>query len=174
MCRFIFFVLFTVMIAGGCATGDGKSDSVSRSTDSQMVLNQTWQWVATITPVERITVPNPERYTIRLTDDGKIQARFDCNGGGGNYEISAGRLSFGPLLSTRMACPPDSLDAPFMRHLSRARLLDRQLTSIKILLAEGTDQSLKEAHTRLAELDEQTGSITSQKHSHRRPGADLP
>ncbi len=34
-----------------------------------------------------------------------------------------------------------------------------QLTSIKILLAEGTDQSLKEAHTRLAELDEQTGSI---------------
>ena len=29
-----------------------------------------------------------------------------------------------------------------------------QLTPIKLLLAEGTDQSLKEAHTRLAELDE--------------------
>jgi len=34
-----------------------------------------------------------------------------------------------------------------------------QLTPIKLLLAEGTDKSLKEAHTRLAELDEQMHRI---------------
>jgi len=34
-----------------------------------------------------------------------------------------------------------------------------QLTPIKLLLADGTDQSLKEAHTRLAEFDEQMGRI---------------
>lgn len=119
MGRFIFFVLLAVMIVWGCATSTGKSDPTARSIEPQMALNRTWQWVGTITPVEKITVPNPERYTIRLTDDGKLQARFDCNGGGGNYEISAGRLSFGPLLSTRMACPPDSQDALFMRDLQR-------------------------------------------------------
>jgi len=90
-----------------------------RSTDSRQVLNKTWQWELTITPVEKIDVPNPERYTILLTAEGKVQARFDCNRGGGNYEISEGKLSFGPLMSTRMACPPDTLDAPFMRDLQR-------------------------------------------------------
>ena len=53
-----------------------------------MVLNRTWQQAATVTPVEKITVPNPERYTIRFTDDGKVQARFNCHGGGRTYVIS--------------------------------------------------------------------------------------
>jgi heat shock protein HslJ len=87
--------------------------------DSRRVLNKTWQWELTITPVEKIDVPNPERHTILLTAEGKVQARFDCNRGGGNYEISSGKLSFGPLLSTRMACPPDSLDSQFMKDLQR-------------------------------------------------------
>ncbi|WP_419664226.1 META domain-containing protein [Desulfosarcina variabilis] len=34
--------------------------------------------------------------------------------------MSEGRLSFGPLMSTRMACPPDTQDALFMRDLQRA------------------------------------------------------
>lgn len=93
--------------------------AAQRSTDPQLVLNKTWQWESTTTPVEKIDVPNPERYTILLKDEGKIEARFDCNRGGGSYEISAAKLSFGPLMSTRMACPPESLDGPFMRDLQR-------------------------------------------------------
>ena len=54
-----------------------------------------------------------------LAPDGKVRARFDCNRGGGAFKISLGKLSFGPLMSTRMACPEDSLDAPFMRDLQR-------------------------------------------------------
>ncbi len=117
MFRSFCMVLLGVMIAG-CATRY-QSVPVVRSSDPRSALEKTWQWVATITPVEKITVPDPERYTILLTDGGKVQARFDCNRGGGEYEISEGKLSFGPLLSTRMACPPDSLDASFMRDLQR-------------------------------------------------------
>lgn len=102
----------------GCATDKPPGNAV-RSTDPQSVLKKTWQWESTVTPVERTTVPNPERYTIRLTEDKKLEARFDCNRGGGGYEISPGKLSFGPLMSTRMACPEDSLDAPFMKDLQR-------------------------------------------------------
>lgn len=90
-----------------------------RTKDPRFVRNRTWQWVSTITPVEKVTVPDPGRYTIRLTGDGKVQARFDCNRGGGTYDISEGKLSFGPLLSTRMACPADSLDGLFMKDLQR-------------------------------------------------------
>ena len=93
--------------------------AAQRSTDPQLVLNKTWQWASTTTPVEKTDVPNPERYTIVLKDAGKIEARFDCNRGGGSYEISAAKLSFGPLMSTRMACPPESLDGFFMHDLQR-------------------------------------------------------
>ena len=89
-----------------------------RSTEPQDVLGKTWQWISTLTPVEKITVPAPERYTIKLAE-GRAQIQFDCNRGGGGYTISEGRLSFGPLISTRMACPEDSLDATFMRDLQR-------------------------------------------------------
>jgi len=105
------------MVLTACAAGGPAS--VARSKVPQSVYDKTWQWESTITPVERITVSNPERYTILLKADGKAQIRFDCNRGGGNYQISEGKLSFGPMVSTRMACPPDSLDAPFMRDLQR-------------------------------------------------------
>ena len=93
--------------------------AAQRSTDPQLVLDKTWQWESTTTPVAKTDVPNPERYTILLKDEGKIQARFDCNRGGGSYEISAAKLSFGPLMSSRMACPEESLAEPFMRDLQR-------------------------------------------------------
>jgi len=118
MLRILSFSLVCIIIAGYAA--GGQSGPAVRDTDPKSILNETWQWVATIMPVGKTTVQNPERYTILLTDNGKVQARFDCNRGGGDYKISPGRLSFGPLSSTRMACPPDSLDGPFMKDLQRA------------------------------------------------------
>lgn len=102
----------------GCAAGM-SSDQPARSRDPQMVVGKTWQWVSTVTPVDKITVADPARYTILLQTDSKAQVRFDCNRGGGGYTIADGQFSFGPLMSTRMACPPDSQDALFMRDLQR-------------------------------------------------------
>ena len=116
MNQLVSIVLLSMVIVA-CAAG--QHAPAARCRDSQSVLNKTWQWESTTTPVEKITVPNPERYTILLTDEGKVQARFDCNRGGGNYKISEGKLSFGPLISTRMACPPDSLDNKLMKDLQR-------------------------------------------------------
>ena len=87
--------------------------------DIALILNKTWQWESTTTPVERVTVSDPGRYTIRLAEEGVVQARLDCNRGRGRYRISPGRLSFGPLASTRMACSEDSLSGLFMRDLPR-------------------------------------------------------
>jgi heat shock protein HslJ len=113
-----------------------------RNTDLEAILNCTWHWVATIAPVKKITVQYPERYTIRLNEDGKGQIRFDCNRGGGTYEISGGRLSFVPMLSTRMACPPDSLDAPFIRDLQRivSFLVEDGMLYLELQYGSGTEK----------------------------------
>ena len=118
MMRILLTALLGMVIVAFIAT-TALPDKKARSTDPQSVLNKTWQWVSTITPVEKSAVSNPERYTIILTEEGKLQARFDCNRGGGEFKISPGKLFFGPMMSTRMACPEDSLDGPFMRDLQR-------------------------------------------------------
>ncbi len=115
----IFVILLIGLLAAGCATGLSATEN-DRKTDPESVLAKTWQWESTVTPVEKIEATDPERYTFLLKDDGKAQVRFDCNRGGGSYTISEGKLSFGPLMSTRMACPPDSQDGPYMRDLQRA------------------------------------------------------
>jgi heat shock protein HslJ len=114
----IVWVLFLGIVLAGCAAGFSSDQEIRRKAPGA-ITDKTWQWEATVTPVEKITVPAPERYTILLESDGTVQARFDCNRGGGGYKISPGRLSFTPLMSTRMACPPDSLDSIFMRDLQR-------------------------------------------------------
>lgn len=111
--------LLTSVIACMFFTACGLGDQAERSTNPQDVIGRTWQWAHTVTPVEKITVSAPGRYTIILTDKGRLQAQFDCNRGGGDYKITEGTLSFGPLISTRAACPQDSQDRPFMRDLQR-------------------------------------------------------
>ena len=122
-------VIWLVSMMSGCAT-NAQTGKNERSSDPGQAMSRTWQWESTTTPVERITVPTPERYTLFLNEDGKAEIRFDCNRGGGEYMIAAGKLSFGPLISTRMACPEGSLDGPFMRDLQRVAtffIADRQL-----------------------------------------------
>jgi len=114
----ISLIFLAGLIMAGCSAGSSSIQRI-RSTEPQAILNKTWQWESTITPVEKITVPEPERYTIFLQADGRAEMQFDCNRGSGGFKISPGKLSFGPLLSTRMACPPDSLDSAFMRDLQR-------------------------------------------------------
>ena len=119
-----FLALLVLILCAGCddskETDKAKTGAAAEFVrDPAAITGIAWEWVSTTTPVERTVVEEPGRYTILLQPSGKLEAQFDCNRGGGDYEIAAGRLSFGPMFSTRIACPPDSLDAPFMRDLER-------------------------------------------------------
>ncbi len=81
------------------------------------LLGTVWQWAGTVTPVERIDATDPTRYTLLLQADGKAVIQLDCNRGGASYEITGHRISFGPIVSTRMACAEDSQDGVFMKQL---------------------------------------------------------
>jgi heat shock protein HslJ len=89
------------------------------SSEPEMIMGKVWMWEATITPVERIKVADPRLYTIAFKEDGKVELLIDCNSGRGKYTIQNEALSFGPLISTRKNCSPESLSASFMRDLQR-------------------------------------------------------
>lgn len=50
------------------------------------------------------------RSTLTLGADGKVTGQGACNRFGGPYELDGAALSVGPLMSTRMACPPVVMD----------------------------------------------------------------
>jgi heat shock protein HslJ len=106
-----------MMIFG--STSSALASEKAPGTAIQDVVNKTWQWVATVTPVEKFRIPYPEIYTIRLLNDGQAIIKFDCNRGGGHYTIFQETLSFGPLFSTRMACPAGTHTARFMKDLQK-------------------------------------------------------
>lgn len=59
---------------------------------------------------------DPSLYHMRLNSDGTVLMRLNCNRASGTWSAEAGlkptsgRFTFGPLASTRYACPPPSLD----------------------------------------------------------------
>ncbi|HSD55032.1 MAG TPA: META domain-containing protein [Burkholderiales bacterium] len=103
-----------------CAADPGGGGSPARVRTPDAVTDKIWQWERTVTPVETIVSPAPDRYTIELATNGRMLVRADCNRGTGSYRIAEGTLSFAPIATTRMACPPGSLDARFLRDLQRA------------------------------------------------------
>ena len=117
MTRLIYIMFLGLMIIS-CGKGS-EPESVVEKSEPASIYNVTWQWESTVTPVEKITIQEPERYTVIFSEDGKAVMQFDCNRGNGNFTIAENRISFGPLISTRMACPEDSLDTSFTRDLER-------------------------------------------------------
>lgn len=119
------FGLAAVIVLGaGCAQHSGVMEEgvmqQETSTDPASAQGVSWQWLSKTTHKEMLEVAQPERYTLVLQPDGRVQAQFDCNKGQGSYEMSAGRLKFGPIATTMMACVPGSLDSDFGRALQQA------------------------------------------------------
>jgi heat shock protein HslJ len=108
-----------VVLAGCSAVPDDKGAARVRTPEAALGV---WHWEATVTPVEQIGTANPERYTLELQRRGVALVRADCNRGRGSYEIGEGRIKFGPIATTRMACPPGSLDGRYLKDLSRATI----------------------------------------------------
>jgi len=130
-------MLLTIVL--GCSPKDVPHKTV-RFSDPGLVVGRIWQWVSTVTPKETITAASPERYSFLLSDDGRVKVKFDCNNGGGNYKISPGKLVFSPLFSTKMACPDDSQDRPFMRDLPRvvSFFMEDDLLYLELPMDSGT------------------------------------
>ena len=76
-------------------------------------------------------VPADQRYTVdfgvREGESGPASFQIDCNRGSSTWQMSiddsgtSGRLTFGPIAVTEMACPPGSLDQRVSRALTAVR-----------------------------------------------------
>lgn len=77
-----------------------------------------WQWQSTTTPAGEITVTDPTRYTLTFNTDGRVAIKADCNNATTTYTVDGDKITFGPIATTLMACPPGSQDSDFIAGLS--------------------------------------------------------
>jgi len=109
-------VACVAVLATGCAK---KEESTEVAITSPVGF--VWKWAGTQTPVERIVPDDPTQYTLEFLPDTTVVAQIDCNRGNGKYKLDGQAIAIGPLATTRMACPPGSLDGKFSQHLEAAR-----------------------------------------------------
>lgn len=121
-CVYLLFFAATFVAVGCSGSVTGPSD----------VSGDTWQLVSlqqgSSAPV---TVSDPSRYTMRLTANGRVEVKSDCNACGGSYALSGDSFDVGPMACTRAFCGTASLDAAFAGALDGAQSLtqaDNRLT----------------------------------------------
>jgi para-nitrobenzyl esterase len=102
------------------ATTSAPADSAPASGDTLLPPGP-WHWVGTLSPVEWIAPANPADYTLEFGPGGSVAAKIDCNRGNGGYRIDGKTIRFGPLATTKMMCPPGSLDVKFAQQIDAAR-----------------------------------------------------
>lgn len=87
-------------------------------TPQPTLVGPVWQWVSSTFKDGTVLVPgDPARYTFQLVGDGNGLVQADCNFGSVTYQISNSAVSFSAIGTTKVACPPDSLDSAFLAQL---------------------------------------------------------
>jgi len=84
------------------------------------IVGMVWQWVSTQTPTEKITVDDPDKYTIEFLPGGQVNVQADCNVAGGTYTTSDSHIKITITTTTLAACPPGSLGDQFIKELNEA------------------------------------------------------
>jgi heat shock protein HslJ len=65
-----------------------------------------------------VSVAAGSTITMELNDKGEVTGNATCNTYNGTYTIDGASITFGPLMSTKMACPSDELNAQEQAYLT--------------------------------------------------------
>ena len=86
-------------------------------------------------PYRRIALSPPG---LRLVADGhKVQGSAGCNRMMGSYELSGSSLKFGPLATTRMACPSMDAEQAYLGALSATTRYEIAGTTLTLFGPDG-------------------------------------
>ena len=109
----------------GCAVVLIAACSCASAQAGPTLAGTTWQLVSLQSMDDQqgtTTLDDPAKYTVAFGTDGRAAFRIDCNRGNGSWEATeSGELTFGPIATTLMACPPPTIDQRVSSALSQVR-----------------------------------------------------
>jgi len=126
MQRDSFVVLISLMLAA-CAPKEAPPPPVDSTTAAPggnlmgvpALPAGSWRWVSTVTPVETIEAPTTGQYTL-VIGDSTATGVADCNRLTGKVTYTSTQVTFGPLATTKIGCPPGGMGDRYLRFLDGA------------------------------------------------------
>lgn len=102
------------------------------------LVGTVWEWAALIKtqPAMQSVVPDPSSYAVTFTGDGQMQIKADCNNAQATYTLENDALAVTLGAVTRAACPPGSLSADFLTHLSAVAAFEMDGSDLILRLAD--------------------------------------
>lgn len=94
----------------------------TKAEDQPQITEILWKWQGSVTPLEEISIDEPDNYTFELLADGQINVVSDCNNGAGNYEIDGNALTINITSTTLALCEEGSFSDLFFRSLNEAAI----------------------------------------------------
>ena len=79
-----------------------------------------WRWEGMVSSADKISIDQPERYTLELQGGGKALVRADCNRGQATYKFDGRAVAIKILGMTKGACPPGSMSERYTKSLEAA------------------------------------------------------
>src|SRR5262245_8702527 len=131
-----------VLIAAGCSKQRKQMEETSQVSGSNAPIDTIgrgpWHWVATVTPTARVVCDNPATYALTFLPDSTVRLLIDCNRGSGPYLINGHDIRIGPVATTRMMCPPGSMDAAFGANIDSVTSWSHNADTLQLQMKTGS------------------------------------
>jgi heat shock protein HslJ len=79
-----------------------------------------WRWESLVSETDKISVDQPERYTLELQGDGKAAVRADCNRGQAAYKLEGRAIAIKLARMPKAACAAGSMADRYLKGLAAA------------------------------------------------------
>lgn len=118
--------------------GESDGNMFFKQTDPQLKKNS-WKWIQTNNADGSTTnSAKNDMFVLNFSEEGTISSSTDCNQLVGPYEVGApGQISFGPLASTRMACPGATMEAQYSAALQKVQSYSIENETLTFRLSDG-------------------------------------
>jgi len=145
---FLFFMLFLAGLAFVNLRGMRESSPVP-VTSAEQLADVAWR----PTNIAEMRLADDTRMTMRFDTGGKVAGDAGCNRFTGSYALKDGKLTFGTLVTSRMACPEpaNSFEISFLEALDNTRTAvragdrlslrdDKARSLLRLVKGVGSDQ----------------------------------
>jgi len=118
---FIFFMLFLAGIAFVNLRGMKNAEDTT-VTSADQLMDVAWR----PTHIGEMPLDEDTAMILQFSPAGQAGGHAGCNRFTGNYALTTGKLIFGPIAATRMACPEpaNSLEFSFLEALGKIGIKD--------------------------------------------------
>lgn len=112
--RFLLFLLLAAVFGAACDDGPMTPTAVRDVTWKLESIEQAG--------AATITIANPDRFTVRLEADGRVNVGADCNSCNGRYTLDGSSIAFSAMACTRAFCGT-AIDTTYSAALATIRTI---------------------------------------------------